>query len=103
MIIWEIILILWGVIGGFDWIYDSYDCFMHEYTKLIEELYSSNRNYVKTLSYKDAIINSKIKTIEILEQQVKELENVTDLQQQNLDIANQILLKEGVENPFINK
>lgn len=103
MIIGGIILILWGGIGGFDWIYDSYDGFMYEYTKLIDELYSSNHNYVKTLMYKDAIIDSKIRTIEILEQEIKYLESVNNIQQQNLDIANQILLKEEVESPFINK
>jgi len=103
MIIGGIILILWGAVGGFDWIYDSYDSFMYEYTKLIDELYSSNHNYVKTLMYKDAIIDSKIRTIEILEQQVKDLEKVNDLQQQNLDIATIILSKEGVDNPFVNK
>jgi len=76
---------------------------MYEYTKLIDELYSSNHNYVKTLMYKDAIIDSKIRTIEILEQEIKYLESVNNIQQQNLDIANQILLKEEVESPFINK
>jgi len=76
---------------------------MYEYTKLIEELYSSNHNYVKTLLYKDNIIDSKIRTIVFLEQQVKDLESINDLQKQNLDIANLILLKEEVENPFVNK
>lgn len=85
---------LWGIGGGFDWIYDSYDCFMYEYTKLIEELYSSNHNYIKTLTYKDAIIDNKIRSIELLEQEIKSLNEVVDLQKQNLDIANKMLLKE---------
>jgi len=75
---------------------------MYEYTKLIDELYSSNYNYVKTLLYKDNIIDSKIRTIEFLEQEIIDLENINKLQQENLDIANKILLEIEFENSDVD-
>jgi len=93
---------LWGGIGGFDWIYDSYDCFTYEYTKIIDELYSSNHNYIKTLLYKDSILDSKIRTIALLEQEINSLKEVNELQQQSLKIANQMLLEAEFEDPYVD-
>ena len=101
MIIGGILLILWGGIGGFDWVFDSFDCFTYEYTSVIEELYSSNHNYVKTLFYKDAIIDNKIRSIELLEQEIKFLKQVNEIQQQNLKIANQLLLEAVFQDTYV--
>jgi hypothetical protein len=74
---------------------------MHENNKLIEELYSCISDYIKVVVNKDAMLENKIRVIEILEEEVKGLKEVNELQRQSLKIANQMLIEAEFDDPYV--
>jgi len=100
-----IITILWGVVGGFDWIFDTCDCITMDYYSVLNELKSNNHDYQEIIKHQNNILSmnekeinnykqfldSKLNYIYRLESEMENLKDFLNLQQDRLDSANNIL------------
>ena len=91
MIILGIITILWGSVGGFDWVSDCWSCYDSDYIKEIARLTELNKDYLEFLKLKENILSSRNYDIFEYKRQIKELIDLNSILKDNLSNAKTII------------
>ena len=85
------IISVWGVVGGFDWVFDCWSCYDSDYLKEIARLTELNKDYLEFLKLKENILNNRNYDILEYQRQIKELIDINDILKHNLSNAQTII------------